>query len=287
MKSIQITLVLIISFCFGFSYRAAGQGISEENAKMIQETALNYGDGFLSGSGERMTKALFPDLRKYSLMSLPNTSLPVLIQSSYSGLIQMSAAQVGLLEESARKIEVQALGQFADQIACARLTSSQFNDYLHMVKENGVWKIVNILWAPGPGSRNRSIVPVLSIEEQKPLILNAVANFYEGIYSGKADLIRGVLHPNFTLAKWTSIGPKALPYLSRDGADLLTAVADGKLALVEESKRESNTELLDYMDGMATVQVTSPAGTVYLHLGYIDSKWQLVHMLQYAPPRVR
>ncbi len=38
-------------------------------------------------------------------------------------------------------------------MATVKLSSTRLIDYLHLVRWNGEWKIVNVLWAPGPESK--------------------------------------------------------------------------------------------------------------------------------------
>lgn len=245
----------------------------------IIETAMNYGDGFLGGSGERMEKALFPDLMKLAATKLPNSDKSVLIQSTVSGLVEMSRAKIGFQEEAKRKITVTVLLINGD-IACVRLNSSQFNDYLEMIRVDGVWKIVNVLWAFGPDSQNRQQVPVLNADEQKPAIEQAVRNYIEGLYLGDPLLVEKALHPRFTQATLARISPAVKPMINRDGYDLLVAYARAKMALQDRAKWNYQVKVLDYMDGMAMVQLNTPGAVSYIQAAYLDGEWKMINMLR-------
>ncbi len=259
----------------------AQESVPEEIAEKIKITALNYGDGFLSGSGERMEQALFPDLQKLAPMQLPNDGGTVFIQSTYSGLIAMSGAKVGVIPEEQRKIEVSALAVYED-IACAKLTSSQFNDYLHMVKVGEDWKIVNVLWTFGSDSRNRSQVPKLDIDEQIPAIETVAKDLFEGVFTGDAELVEKCLIPRFSQASYNAL-PNGDKMIARDGFDLFLGITKGKLSLVPKENRNIKVDVLDYMDGLATVKLSSAAGTAFMHLVYLDGEWKVVNILKRNP----
>ncbi|MBT5425942.1 MAG: hypothetical protein HOK84_07085 [Bacteroidetes bacterium] len=272
-------------FCLSISIQAQNTEVPEDEAEKIKETALNYADGFLSGSGERMEKALFPDLQKLAPMQLPNGGPTIFIQATYSGLIGMSAAKLGLIPEDQRKIKVEALDMH-ENIACAKLTSSQFNDYLHMVKVDDTWKIVNVLWTWGADSGNRSQVPELDFEKEKPAIEKAARDLYDGVFKGDPDLVENCVIPRFSQASWNTI-PGGGDILSRDGADLIVGVAKAKLSLMDTSQLNIEISVLDYMDGLATVKISSPAGVSYAHLIYWNGVWKNVNVLRKMKPRQR
>jgi hypothetical protein len=260
---------------------ASGQTTSPaaNDSMAVIETAMNYGDGFLGGSAERMEKALFPDLMKLAVTKLPGSGESVLIQSTVSGLVELSRAKIGFQEESKRNISVKVLLIDGD-IACARLNSSQFNDYLEMIRTDEGWKIVNVLWAFGPDSRGREQVPVLNIDEQKPAIEQAVRSYIEGLYLGDPALMEKALHPRFTQAMLARINPTAKPMINRDGYDLLVGYGRAKLALQDRSKWNHQIKVLDCMDGMAMVQLTMTGSVAYIQAAYLDGEWKMVNMLR-------
>ncbi len=120
------------------------QAIPEAEREAIVKTALDYGDGFCSGAPERMERALHPDLHKVHVATVPRTAARVPGYTTYSGLIEMTRAKVGLIDAERRKREGYALRLDGD-VACAKLASAQYNDLLQMVEVDGQWKIVNVL----------------------------------------------------------------------------------------------------------------------------------------------
>jgi len=280
MKSIK-TMLIITALLLGFVQQSSSQETKDDNKSKIIATALDYGDGFLSGSGERMFKALYPDLNKLAVMKLPKMETSVFVQSTYSSLIEMSAAQVGVIDKELRKIKVQVLDVFGG-IAAAKLTSSQFDDYLNLVNVDGHWQIANVLWAPGPDSRNRASVPVLDFEKEKPLIEKTVKQYFEGVFTGQADLVSEALAVRFSQASWNKLPQTGRSYLARDGGDLMIGIAKAKLSIVEPERWDFSQEVLDFMDGMATVKISVANQINYFQMANVDGVWKIVNGLRTA-----
>ena len=248
------------------------------------EAEKDYAEGYYSGSGDRMANAIYPDFRKYALMKMPGFEKSVFIESSYSGLIQRSYEGAGKSEESTWKLMVTPL-KVDGEIACARLTSAQFNDCLHLVRVGDGWKIVNVLWAFGPDSRNRNSVPELNNEQEKQVVEQLVNSFFAGLLSGDRKLVGEALSENFTVAKWARTTSDGDPYLSRDARGLLIELAGAKMTVVPEENRQVAVDVLDLLDGMATIRVDGVLGVSYLHACYLNGSWKLVHMIRYQAPR--
>src|SRR5262249_61542197 len=66
-----------------------------------------------------------------------------------------AAAKGGKAAPADRHITTEVLDVQQD-IASARVFTAQFNDYLQLVKRNGAWQILNVLWhaPPAAGQKN-------------------------------------------------------------------------------------------------------------------------------------
>ncbi len=118
---------------------------SEEAA--IRRTALDYIEGWYQGDAARMERALHPDLVKRAPMPLP-TGKEVLNGASKYSMVEATRAGFGTKSPNAKqKIEV-IVFDIHDKIASAKVVSGDFVDYLHLLKTEGEWKIVNVLWVP-------------------------------------------------------------------------------------------------------------------------------------------
>ena len=101
----------------------------------IEQALLDYADGFLGGSPERMSKAVSPYLSKRQLVVRPG-GVSFMSQMNADTLIDGSHG-VKLPPES-RRITT-AVVYVEGDIASASVFSSQFNDYVHLIKRAGAW----------------------------------------------------------------------------------------------------------------------------------------------------
>jgi len=116
----------------------------------IEQTALDYIQGYYSGDSERMERALHPDLAKRIVRtdedgrsSLEQMDAPTLV-----GITRMMAQRP--VPEDDWVDDVKILDVF-EGAASVRIDAAQWIDYLHLARWNGEWKIVNVLWEMRPG----------------------------------------------------------------------------------------------------------------------------------------
>ena len=107
----------------------------------IVRCVLDYFEGWFEADPERMRRALHPDLAKRSL------GREGLDQLTASQMVDATAAGSGRERDSgARRIDVHVVEVYGD-IATAVVNSNVYREYLHLVRTDGAWKIVNALWA--------------------------------------------------------------------------------------------------------------------------------------------
>jgi hypothetical protein len=120
-----------------------------EDRAAIEETALNYIDGAFSGDGDRMARALHPEITKMMLAERRETGMQYLRKMGPSHLIEGTHAGLGTLAEEERNIEVE-IYDVSHGIAAVKVSSAMYIDHLQVGKFNGEWKIINVLWVPNP-----------------------------------------------------------------------------------------------------------------------------------------
>ena len=276
MKNIG-SLFMVAAVC-GTTAAAQAPAIPTAEQAAIVATALDYGDGFYSGAPERMERALHPDLNKVTVQALAQTGRYIVGYSTYSGLIEMTRAKVALLAPEKRKIQGSALSMVGD-IALAKVTSAMFNDFLTMVKVDGAWKILNVLWVPGPDAPNRPKLPTADAQKDKDAINRAVADFVRGVQTSDAALLEKVLHPEVTMSGFGAL-PNAKPAINRTRYSGIVEAARAKLIpVVPEAARTSETKIIDIMDGMAFVEATLPNAFFVLQLANLDGEWKILNIL--------
>jgi len=283
----KTVFLIITAFCLHpFLTNAKSTPDLKADSAAIIETALNYGDGFYSGDAARMEKAISPDLNKVCPMVMPQTGKTFLIYSTGSALIQMSRAKTGFIEEANRKTAVKVL-TINDNVACARLTSSQFNDYLEMVKADGQWKIVNVLWTFGEDSQNRQPQTDFKGDAEKPFVEQAVRDLIQGLYSGDVVMVEKVLHPEFSRATPVVMPQTGKNIILRDGASGIIEAARAKLGTLDKEKWNIKVNVLDCMDGLAMAEMVIPTGWNYCQLAKIDGQWKIVNILRKSIKQTR
>ncbi|HEU0178169.1 MAG TPA: nuclear transport factor 2 family protein [Blastocatellia bacterium] len=156
---LSIGLLLVTMFALTFEAQAQQSspeatakpsGASESDLAAIKQTALDYIEGYYEGNGERMERALHPELAKRIVITDPN--------SGRSRLDQMSAMTLTLGTRSRasrptpkekRQSDVTILDVF-ENAASVKIVATDWIDYLHVAKFNGRWVIVNVLWELKP-----------------------------------------------------------------------------------------------------------------------------------------
>ena len=257
--------------------KASEQALTGDE-ELIQKTALDYGDGFYSGAAERMERALHPDLRKTAPMRLRAGGKVVLYESTVSGLVEMTRAGMGKLSEDKRKLELKTL-KVDDDLACVRLKSSRFNDYLLMLHNNEGWKIVNVLWTNGIDVPNRVLEPGFQSENQQEAIRGRVRDYIDGFLGGDSGKMNNALHPEFSLANCRELPGNPVTVVNRVGIGMLLESVRLKLQPFQPEEQTHDMQILDVMNGLAFVRVETPLMMVYLQLAYCHDEWLVVNSL--------
>lgn len=116
----------------------------------IKQAALDYIEGWYEGNGERMERALHPELAKRIVNTNPANGRNSLGQQSAMTLVQGTRRGGGKDTPAAQqRKDVRILDIFGNT-ASVRIDASSWVDYLHVAKWNGRWVIVNVLWEMRP-----------------------------------------------------------------------------------------------------------------------------------------
>ena len=118
----------------------------------IRATALDYIEGYYEANGERMERALHPELAKRIVRTNPQ-GRSALGQMSAMSLVQGTRAEGGRDIPAARRQKDVVILDVYQNAASAKVIASDWIDYMHLAKWNGRWVIVNVLWELKPESR--------------------------------------------------------------------------------------------------------------------------------------
>ena len=123
---------------------------SAADSGAIKQTALDYIEGWYEGNGERMERALHPELAKRIVNTDPRNGRNSLGQQSAMTLVLNTRRGGGKDTPAAQqRKDVRILDIFGNT-ASVRIDASSWIDYLHIAKWNGRWVIVNVLWELRP-----------------------------------------------------------------------------------------------------------------------------------------
>ena len=138
-KKDLIIFMLLIFFC------VIGYSQSKEDTLLVEIACKNYLEGWYSGDFERMDKALHTNLVKRRKVVLKETEADLIIQATANDMIEYTKAKFGLNNNDNNYINIQILDIYKD-IATVKTVTHEYIDYIHLVKFEGEWKILNVLW---------------------------------------------------------------------------------------------------------------------------------------------
>ena len=115
----------------------------------IRQAALDYIDGYYTGDGARMERAVHPELAK-RIVRTNEQGRSQLGQMSAMSLVMGTRAGGGKDTPMAERRDDVTILDIYQNAASAKIYASGWVDYLHLAKWNGRWVIVNVLWENKP-----------------------------------------------------------------------------------------------------------------------------------------
>lgn len=152
MKRIRIALAVAALTLAAAPVRA--QAPTAADSAAIRATALDYVEGWYTGDGARMQRALHPRLAK-RIVQADSAGAPRLNEMTAEQLSSAAGRGGGRdTPPERRQKDVVILDVFGNA-ASVRATMSGWVDYMHLAKWEGRWVIVNVLWElkPRPAAR--------------------------------------------------------------------------------------------------------------------------------------
>jgi hypothetical protein len=276
LRLLVLAFMVLLTAVLALDLLGQASGPREE---AIVATALDYSDGGYSGDAARMERAIHPDLNKVFFMRR-NPAMGLMAgYSTFSGLVEMTRMNVLNLEPEKRRTDVAVL-ESTDDVACVRLKTSQWCDYLQMIKDNGRWKIVNVLWTAGlDAPPARRIVTGFDAEKERPAARAAALDYLEGMLAGDAPRLEKTLHPETSQVVYMTSAKSGAAMINRTRYSGLLEPAKAKVALAPENARQAEVRVLDLMDGMAFAAARTARGAAYLQLQLLDGQWKVVNVL--------
>ena len=142
-----VTLSLLAASVPGVRAQTAAE------ATAIRATAFDYAEGWYAGDGDRMGRALHPELVKRILVSDTATGRTFVQTMGASALVNGTRHGYGKDTPAERQQkDVTVLDVFGNA-AIAKVVMADWIDYLQLVRVDGRWLIVNVLWERKPGQK--------------------------------------------------------------------------------------------------------------------------------------
>lgn len=141
---------VIVAIALTIAAPSISRAQAAADSAAIRATALDYIEGWYEGNGERMERALHPELAKRIVNTNPQNNRSVLGQQSAMTLVLGTRNGGGKQTPVAQqRKDVRILDIFGNT-ASVRVDASGWIDYMHIAKWNGRWVIVNVLWENRP-----------------------------------------------------------------------------------------------------------------------------------------
>ena len=267
--SIGIVLLLLVG---ALALTAQDKPDIEKEKAAIQQAALDYAEGYYEGSGERMERAVHPLLFKRGLVRVNEQGEPFLVFMNSEVLIEAARSGRGKVDPDKRNISVSVL-DLNENTASAKVFTVQFNDFLHLAKVNGRWKIVNVLW------RSPLQQPTASASKEGEAVKKVLLDLRQAADAKDADRAKNQIHPEI-IRRTYAAGPQGGKLLLQDvtGETLLQIIRMGRAAIPKDQP-QPEISVLDVYENIASVKSSRPGGTEYAHLALQNGQWRIVNML--------
>ena len=117
-----------------------------EDHAAIERAGLDYIEAFYDVKPDLAKRSVHPGMTKLGFWREEVTDPYKATAMTYERLLSLSAewnAKGELASDAPKKVEIL---DTMDHTACLKVTAEWGTDYMHLVKEDGVWRILQILW---------------------------------------------------------------------------------------------------------------------------------------------
>jgi hypothetical protein len=121
-------------------------GVAGDDAA-IRATIDDYYLGWYDGDGDRMARALHPELAKRGWLR-DAAGATFLDPDTFQTMVDLAAAGRGRRADPDDRGYDVAITEIYGDIAAAVVHAVPYVDYLHLVRTPDGWRIVNALWCP-------------------------------------------------------------------------------------------------------------------------------------------
>jgi hypothetical protein len=251
---------------------ARGQGPTDQDKAAVRQAAFDYAEGYLEGSADRMERAVHPAIVKRGAVTRPGSG-PILMPMNAETLVESARMNASRpTPPDKRNISFELL-DIRENVASARIFTSQFNDYLHLVKQDGRWRIANVLWQP-PAPTGAA-----NAEADKAAVTQVMKDYLDAFAASDPARIERLTHPEAATRIFRA-GPTGKLFIMDGNRDGMVGAVRAKQA---PPLQPATFAMTDTYDTIASVALTSPAITSYWHLVKQNDQWRVLNCLVVPP----
>jgi len=122
-----------------------------EDEGAIRATIADYYLGWYDADGDRMARALHPELAKRGWLR-DTTGGTIFDVDTFRTMVDNAAAGRGRRTHATERAYEVAISDVYGDIAAATVHAVPYVDYVHLVRTADGWRIVNALWCPTPAT---------------------------------------------------------------------------------------------------------------------------------------
>ena len=123
---------------------------SSADSAGIRAAALDYAEGWYEGNGDRMARALHPELVKRIVVRDTTTGKTMVQGMGASVLVNSTRHGYGKETPKDRQQKDVTVLDIFGNAASAKAVMADWIDYMQLAKVDGRWVIVNVLWERKP-----------------------------------------------------------------------------------------------------------------------------------------
>ncbi len=123
---------------------------SSADSAGIRAAALDYAEGWYEGNGDRMARALHPELVKRIVVRDTTTGRTMVQGMGASVLVNSTRHGYGKETPKDRQQKDVTILDIFGNAASAKAVMADWIDYMQLAKVDGRWVIVNVLWERKP-----------------------------------------------------------------------------------------------------------------------------------------
>ena len=140
---ILLAMIVLLSAPSAFATDAA------DDAEAIEATVKNYVEGWFSSDTERVARALHPNLFKVTVRTTRDGEKEYLDVMEAEFLATLAGGNQDWVRDKKGLLELEIVHQ-DERFAVVHVVSTGFYDICGLVKLNGEWKILQVLWQSHP-----------------------------------------------------------------------------------------------------------------------------------------